>query len=223
MLADVLLVDDDLDGSAALKNTLTKAGYTVIVTPLLPDAEQKISQKAFDIILAQTHLKQGSGLELANLLKDIQSDAYLLALTQHSTCEERISALELGADDCINQPYHPQELLLKLSKLLHRKHATHTDFLSTKSFQLNVKSGDLSCPWGKVNLRKKEFLILSLLIQHKNQVVPKEQMIEKIWSLEETPLISTIDVHVRRLRLKIHDPKKEVIKTAYGVGYMFCE
>jgi two-component system response regulator TctD len=223
MLADVLLVDDDLDGSAALKNTLTKAGYAVVVTTRISEAEQRISQKVFDIILAQTHLKQGSGLELASLLKDIQSDAYLLVLTEHATCEERISALENGADDCINQPYHPKELLLKLSKLLHRKHATHSDFLSTRSFQLNVKSGDLSCPWGKVNLRKKEFLILSLLIQHKNQVVPKEQMIEKIWSLEETPLISTIDVHVRRLRMKIKDQKKEVIKTAYGVGYMFCE
>jgi DNA-binding response OmpR family regulator len=146
-----------------------------------------------------------------------------MALLQNSKALERVAMLEAGADDCMDVPYHPQELLIRLGKMIERKHSTRTGLIATKNFELNVHSGDLNCPWGKINLRKKEFLILSVLLQQKNHVVPKDRLVERIWGLEETPLISTIDVHIRRIRQKIKDYDKKIIRTAYGVGYMFCE
>jgi len=223
MCAYILVLDQSRTGSAALKSFLTPHGYQITMASTVKEAEKKISQRQFDIVITESNIIHSQQLQISSLLQDTQSDSYYLALIEQSNAQERVEALEAGADDCLSIPYHPKELLLKLQKLINRKHSTKKDVIKTKQFSLNVKSGDLECPWGKTLLRRKEFLIFSLLLQQKNHVVPKERLIERIWGLEETPLISTIDVHVRRIRLKIKDKQKKIIKTSYGVGYMFCD
>lgn len=222
MRADILVFEDETHQSAALQTFLESFGCTVCTAHNFAQVETKVAQRQFDLlILDQLRCRQQT--EVLSLMKDLCCDTYLLSILKDSTALDRVQALESGADDCLSHPYHPRELILRLEKLLQRKHNSRSDTVNTKYFSLNVKSGDLACPWGKVGLRKKEFLILSVLIQHKNHVVPKEKMIERVWGIDETPIMSTIDVHVRRIRLKIKDREKKIIKTSYGVGYMFCE
>lgn len=223
MCADILVLEHSIEKATSLKSFLIPHGYQVAVATSVKEAQKKITLRQFDIIVTASGMQHTQHVELSTFLQNTQCDSYFLALIEHPTSLDRVQALEDGADDCLSMPYHPQELLLRLQKLLNRKHSTKKDVITTKQFSLNVKSGDLECPWGKTLLRRKEFLIFSLLLQQKNQIVPKERLIERVWGLEETPLISTIDVHVRRIRLKIKDKQKKIIKTSYGVGYMFCD
>lgn len=222
MSVDVLIVDHSRYGSAALKSFLSLHGFTVFVSTY-KEFERKITQKKFDLLVTESTLNVNEIKDVSQLLRCSQTDAFFMALLKNSTAVDRVSVLEAGADDCMDVPYHPQELLMRLGKLVERKHSTRTGLIATKDFELDVHSGDLHCPWGKTSLRKKEFLIFSLLLQQKNHIVPKERLVERIWGMEETPLISTIDVHVRRIRQKIRDYDKKIIQTSYGVGYMFCE
>lgn len=223
MRADVLVFDHSKLAFAALKAFLIQYGYTVLLASSVSEAQRKMDSRRFDLIITQESIRKEELVEFTSFLKSGYKDCSLFVMRKDFAVLERIEILESGADDCLNVPYHPKELLLKLEKLLQRKHSLTSNTIKTSQYELNVKSGDLICPWGTIWLRKKEFLIMSLLLQQKNRVVSKEQLIEKVWSLEETPQFSTIDVHIRRIRQKIRDTEKTVIQTAYGVGYMFCD
>lgn len=223
MRADVLVFDHSKFAFAALKAFLIQYGYSVALASSLQELTHKMSLRKFDLIITQESIRSLELNELNELLKDEYRSCYLMVLQKELSVQKRIKILEAGADDCLNVPYHPKELLLKLEKMLKHKHATRQDTIKTTTYELNIKSGDLICPWGNIWLRKKEFMIMSLLISQKNRVVSKEQLIERVWGLEETPQIATIDVHIRRIRQKLKDVEKKIIKTAYGVGYMFCE
>ncbi|MEO8581217.1 MAG: response regulator transcription factor [Patescibacteria group bacterium] len=223
MRVDVLVFDHSKFAFAALKAFLIQYGYTVVLASNLAEAQRKMNNRVFDLVIVQETIRQAEILELNSYLKDVHATCYLLVLMKNFSVNQRIEVLEAGADDCLSLPYHPKELLLKMEKLLQHKHAIRENVIKTSKYELNVISGDLLCPWGTIWLRKKEFMIMSMLLQQKNRVVSKEQLIERIWSQEEIPQLSTIDVHIRRIREKIKDAEKNIIKTAHGVGYMFCE
>lgn len=223
MSSGVLILNDNIADTAALKIFLTHSGYEVTIAFSIEQAEDKLQQKQFDIVVVDPKSDHHHALEISQYIHDTHQPTNILALVDKNSAEARITALEAGADDCLSMPYHPKEFLLRLKKLVRLAHGSTTETIDTQHFKLNIDSGDLNCPWGKTFLRKKEFLILSMLMQYRNQVVTKEKIIEKIWSIDETPLMSTIDVHVRRIRLKLRDKKKEIIRTSYGVGYMFYD
>ncbi len=223
MRADILVFDHSKFAFAALKAFLIQYGYTVLLASNLDEARRKLTQRQFDLIITQENIRISELQTLCEFVSKSNFHSFILSLSPNITVTSRITLLETGADDCLSVPYHPKELLLRLEKLLQHAHFTRTQFISTDHYQLDIKSGDLTCPWGKIELRKKEFMIMSLLLKQKNRVVSKQTIIEQVWGLEETPLTSTVDVHIRRIRNKIKDVEKNVIKTAYGIGYMFCE
>jgi DNA-binding response OmpR family regulator len=223
MRADVLVFDHSRFAFAALKAFLIQHGYRVILATNLSEVERKMLARQFDLVIVQESIRKEEILHLNEHIKTNTPNTYCFVLMQGYSVRDRIEILEAGTDDCLSIPYHPKELLLKLEKLLRHKLATPREVIQTTKYALDIRSGDLICPWGQISLRKKEFLILSVLLQQKNRVVPKEQLIERIWNLEKTPQLSTVDVHIRRIRQKLRDVEKKIIRTSYGIGYMFCE
>jgi len=223
MLSEILIILERPQIADSLRRVIEREGYVVTITSTFFAAKKRMQYRLFDVIICDPYHDRDACIEFLQTIHDIGIDSFVFGISKEVTATQRIEALEEGLDDYLTLPYHPRELLLKLNKFIRRKHSTKKDLINTPNFALNVQSGDLNCPWGKVELRRKEFLILSLLLQQKNRIVPKDYIIDRVWGMEETPTHSTIDVHIRRIRLKLKDTQKKLIKTSYGVGYMFCE
>lgn len=221
MQVKILIVDDDRECSALLHSFLSDQGYE-IQTAFSPQAAIHLLQKRlYDVVLLDTYFHGEASYEVIEFIRTANYMTSILMVSQFSHLDARILALQKGVDDFLPKPFHPVELRLKIEKLLQRKHASLSNFSRTGYFWLNLLSGELHFPHRVIRLRKKEFELLSYLIQHRNTPVKKELLLEWMWSIDEMPILSTVDVHIGRLRAKIGDRKKQVIQTVYGMGYMF--
>jgi DNA-binding response OmpR family regulator len=222
MGANVLILTDQTV-STTLKRLMASKGFNAEVAHSVHEAQRKITLSPFDLVIDDYATHPEDEHPLVGFIRLSQFDVMTLALIKENCAQTRIKILQEGADDCLSQPFHPDELVLRAQALTRRKFQTKSDQIKTKHFCLDIPSSMLHCEWGSEQLRKKEFQILALLIQHRNRFVDKDRIIEKAWSVEETPVNSTVDVHIRRLRLKLRDYSKQIIRTSYGMGYMFCE
>src|SRR5690349_4960433 len=123
MRADVLVFDHSKIAFAALKAFLIQYGYTVLLASSFSEAQRKLNSRRFDLVITQESIRKEELLELTSFLKNTYKDCSLFALRKDFVVLDRIEILEAGAEDCLNVPYHPKELLLKLEKLLQRKHS----------------------------------------------------------------------------------------------------
>lgn len=219
----ILLIDDDLDFANSMKFFLDKEGYdvTVVDCPIL--AIEHLHILAVDMLLLDLEFERNSGMDVIKFLNGDTPGTMTIMVSNSSNFDMRIEALQVGADDFMIKPFHPQELLVRIEKLLCRKYSSRSRIIHTKYFDLDILSGKLTTAEKSFQLRRKEFEILTFLIENKNIIITKNQILHKIWSIDDTPQHATIDVHIRRLRLQLKDRQKTIIRTAYGSGYMFYE
>lgn len=223
MPTKILIVDDDLLLAHSIKE-LCEDQYWEAYCAISPlTAISLLQEKSFDVVITEHDFCKGSAFELIDYLITTQSNTKILMLSQIADCYSRIHAYEQGVDDYVAKPFHPDELILKIKKLVHHKHVAKDQFIATPYFVLDLYSGEVVTNDWSIKLRRKEFEILTLLIQHKNQVMTKEMIMERTWNTDTMPLYSTIDVHIRRIRLQIKDRPKRIIKTIYGIGYKYFE
>lgn len=223
MQTRVLLIDDDQTRSPALKRLFSSQSFRITTSADLDHAHQKIDQTRFDIIVIQHASKISHLSTFVQQIRNTGLNTVIFVLIEKSTSLQRIELLKAGADDCLSSPFHPDEVILRIEKILFRHYETNDRIIKTNYLQLDPSTGRVWGKWGETNLRKKELLILKILVQHPNQAVPKQKIIEMLWSVDETPLATTVDVHIGRIRVKIQDFDKTRIKTLYGMGYMFCD
>lgn len=223
MPTSILIVEDDELLSYSLMQLCQQHAFSVSRSSCPHDAIALMRSHSFDLILLDQHFPTCTGYDVVDYLHASDTHTKVLMLSQHCRCTQRVAALRMGVDDFVSKPFHPDELLLKIEKLIQHKHDIHDEWICTKRFKLNAYSGDLWQDDHHQRLRHKEFEILALLVRHRNSVLTKESIIEQVWSADTMPIRTTVDVHVRRIRLSIKDYNKTVIKTVYGIGYQYCE
>lgn len=223
MPTTVLIVEDDSQLTKSLSSVLREKAFVVTVVGCPCDAIKKLQTFSFDLILLDLLFPTTTGYTVIDYLQATDTHTKVLMMSQLCQCTERVKALKNGADDFISKPFYPEELLLKIEKLVQRKHGARSQWIHTKYFDIDVYAGKVIIENNPIQLRRKEFEILTLLIRHKNMILTKDVILEHVWNTDTMPMIATVDVHIRRIRLQIGDYDKEVIKTAYGNGYMFVE
>lgn len=223
MTIDILIVDDDQVFLASLRSLLMRSGYKVDVAYTPRMAMSKLNSRAFDLVIIDRFFPEDEGLEIVQFVQDLGNRTALLMISGYAEVHARVKALRVGVDDFLAKPFNPDELLLKIEKLLFRKFSFKHQEIATSYFRLLVHSGRVVLPDKEVELRRKEFQILAYLIQHQNTIVSKEILLEKFWSIDDYPQRTAVDVHIRRLREKIGDVQKSIIQTAYANGYMFFD
>lgn len=219
----ILIVDDEPDILEFITYNLKKEDYQVRTAENGAKAIEVAKEFVPNLILLDIMMPEMDGVECCRVLRmDKAFDQTIVAfLTARNEDFTQISALEAGGDDFINKPIRPRVLISRIKALLRRSGRNESDS------NLQVQIGDIIVDKEKVlvlkgeqkiELAKKEFELLSLLVSKPGKVFTREEIFNKIWGTDVIVGNRTIDVHIRKLREKIGD---EYIKTAKGIGYKF--
>lgn len=221
----ILIVDDEPDILEFLKYNLQKEGFQVIVAS---DGEEGIAaaeRERPDLIILDIMMPKLDGVEVCRQLRSRpEFDKTLIAfLTAREEDYSQIAALENGGDDYITKPIRPRVLISRIRALLRRSDRQETEEEEGSKFRI----GDLVVDKARVSverngqlieLAKKEFELLNLLISKPGKVFTREEIFNKVWGTDVIVGNRTIDVHIRKLREKIGD---DYIRTIKGIGYKF--
>ncbi|WP_424216125.1 response regulator transcription factor (plasmid) [Streptomyces sp. BI20] len=224
----VLVVDDDPTVSEVVTGYLERAGLTVHRAPDGPTALELAARHRPDLVVLDLMLPGMDGLEVCRRLRaqgDGRRSAAVVMLTARGDEDDRILGLEVGADDYVTKPFSPRELVLRVRSVLRRAAwAAPVDapLLAAAGLTLDPGARRATRDGADLALTLREFDLLTHFLRHPGQVRSRELLMREVWGWEFGDL-STVTVHVRRLRAKIEadpaDPR--LIRTVWGVGYRF--
>jgi two-component system alkaline phosphatase synthesis response regulator PhoP len=221
----VLVVDDDIKTVELVKLYLNRDGYRVLTAYDGIEALRLARENHPDLIVLDLMLPGMDGLEVCRTLRS-ESDVPIIMLTARTTDQDKLTGLELGADDYMTKPFSPRELAARVRTVLRR--------LPGERGPAQVRQGELIVDFHKheatlatrpLNLTSVEFKLLGVLAREPGRVFSRAQLIEQAIGPDFEGFDRTIDVHILNLRRKLEpDPSRpRYVKTVYGVGYKFSE
>ena len=226
MSSRILLVEDEPSVALTVSDLLAGEGYDVETAGDGPIGLARASNEPFDVIVLDVMLPGMNGLDVCRELRRKGNDVAILMLTARGQVTDRVVGLKLGADDYLAKPFEPLELLARVEALLRR---VRKDGLApVKSFgfgdvTVDFERGDVRKNGSAVALAAKELELLRYLVDHRGNVVSREELLQGVWEYQPGVSSRTLDVHVAWLRQKLEDnpqmPKH--IHTVRGVGYRF--
>lgn len=222
MAARVLVVDDDAAIRRLLRNTLLRAGYDVAEAGNAREALRLTPIEQPDAVLLDLGLPDRDGLGLIPLLR-AQGGPVILVVSAREAVEEKVSALDLGADDFVTKPFDTEELLARLRVALRHRHAgaTPPPIVRSGDIAIDLDRRTVARAGVEVHLTRKERDVLTLLARHVGRVVTHERLLTSCWGGDEDPRIEYLRIVIRNLRQKLEAPGPvgSVITNELGVGY----
>ena len=227
MNSRILVVEDDPGLSMTLTDLLTAEGYEVSAALDGVTGLARASSDQFDVIVLDVMLPGKNGLEVCRELRQRGNDTAILMLTAKSQLTDRVVGLKLGADDYLTKPFEPPELLARIEALLRRVQKEKLTPVLRFEFgdvEVNFREGAVTKAGKSLSLAGKELELLRYLIDHRGNVVSRDELLEAVWSYQPGVSSRTIDVHVAWLRQKLEDNpgNPRHIHTVRGVGYRFA-
>ena len=219
----ILLVEDDIHLAKTMRDELRRC-YDVDVSYTGVRGLYCAKHSDYGVLVLDLALPDMDGITLCRRLRSESkrgSKVPVLVLTARDEVEQKVVALDCGADDYMTKPFSFEELLARIRALLRRP----TDILivnplSVGELTLDVVARTVKRKNKNVQLRRKEFNLLEYLMRHEGQVVTRNMILDHVWEVDVDPLTNTIDVHINYLRGKIDKPfNRRLIKTVPGVGY----
>lgn len=218
----ILVVEDEEKLAHYLKRALEEVGYAVEIISNGKDAlyfietcHQEIDAIILDILLPDT-----SGFQICKEIRKQHITTPILMLTAKDQEADKITGLDIGADDYMTKPFSLQELLARVRSLLRRSRGEINNKLKIQDLEINLESRQVFQNGKEVHLTYKEYELLTLLATHPNKAFEREQLLEQVWDMNFTTFSNIVDVHITHLRQKIHDTKeKNIIQSVRGVGY----
>ena len=225
----ILLVEDEKNLLSVIKLNLEMDGYNVVAFDNGEAAWQKFKNAHYSLIILDVMLPGMDGFELCKNIRKTDKQTPILFLTARGDSEDRINGLKLGADDYLVKPFHLEELLLRVKGLLKRSGASEKPEQQEyvfKSGKVNFNTYEITTRDGeKKELTKREIELLSLLTSKKNEVVPRDLILEEVWGYETAPSTRTVDNYIVNFRKYFEaDPRHpKHFHSIRGVGYKFTE
>lgn len=218
MALDILIIEDELPVAKQLQETLKQEDYHSVCTHSVAEAEQAIDTQNFDLVLLDWNLPDGDGIALLQSWRARQLHIPVLVLSANATVDNRVHALDVGADDYLCKPFSSIEMLARIRALLRREAPVKTTKISLGDVSIDLASHDVAVAGEIVHLSSAEYDLLTLLCQHQGMVLTRYQLNEHVCK-DFTRLTNSnlIDVHVRNIRKKLQRP--DLITSVRGVGY----
>jgi DNA-binding response OmpR family regulator len=226
----ILVVDDQQEICDLVREYLAEEGFRVSTANDGAGLREEMLRSRIDLVILDLMLGGEDGLQLARELRD-QSEIGIIMLTGRSETVDRIIGLEMGADDYLPKPFHLRELLARVRSVLRRAASRAAERgngqrsrVRFADWTLELASRELLSPGGEeVRLTTGEFELLAAFVNHANEVLSRDRLLDLSRHREAGPFDRTIDVQVGRLRRKLEDDPKNpaMIKTVRGGGYMF--
>lgn len=217
----LLIIEDEIDFANALARGLRKQGYAV---DLAADGEQGLELaevNKYDLLILDLNLPGVDGLEICRRLRAAQPQLLLLILTARSRLEDKVSGLDLGADDYLVKPFHFEELVARIRALMRRDLRVREPILRAGELKFDPASRTAWQGKRRLELTRKELAILEYLMRHSGEVVSQEELIEHVWGEDVNLFTSSVRTHIHSLRRKLGDTteKPHFIETVIGQGY----
>lgn len=222
MPATILIVDDEQPIRRLLRNTLERAGYRVVEAMNGAEAMRQLRAEAPSGVLLDLGLADRDGLELVPLMRK-EGELALLVVSARDATDQKVAALDLGADDYVTKPFDTEELLARLRVALrHRSLSAATPKVVRKGdVEIDLDQRIVRRGQEQVHLTRKEHDVLAVLARSVGRVVTHDRILAAAWSREEDPRIEYLRIVVRNLRQKLEAPGPvgSVIANELGVGY----
>jgi two-component system, OmpR family, alkaline phosphatase synthesis response regulator PhoP len=222
----ILYVEDEESIRELTKLNLELDGYEVVSTYNPSKAIVYFNEQHFDLILLDIMLPEMSGIQLCEQFRIHNDQVPIIFLTAKNATEDKILGLKKGADDYITKPYNMEELILRVNKLLKRSQrqaGTMDDEYVFGENKINFATLVAINKEGTFHLTKKEIMLLKLLIERKNEVVSRQQILQTVWGYDVYPSTRTIDNFILNFRKYFEvDPSKPLyFQSIRGIGYRF--
>lgn len=218
----ILIVEDNEKLATLLKKGLESKGYT---TDYVTDGEAgqsriEMGSEDYDLVILDLMMPKKSGFEVCKNIRQKNIPVPILILTARDSTDDKITALDCGADDYLVKPFSFKELLARIRAILRRpKNSFHAE-LKVNKITLNPATRKVLHGSKEVKLTLKEFSLLEYLMRHPNQVLNREQILDNLWDFGFDSFSNVVDVHVKNLRKKLDDESGEkILETVRGVGY----
>lgn len=222
---EILIVEDDKSINDILFYALKSEGYKPYSTFTLKEAKEYLNINLPNLILLDLNLPDGSGFDLCKEINSKYSIPVII-LTAKSDVVDKVLGLELGADDYITKPFHIKEVLSRIKAIFRRIEKSSSTYNASfieinNSIKINFKNRTVLKNDKIIPLKPKEYELLEFFVQNRNKVFSREQLIDNIWEFSYDGDIRTVDIHIRRLRSKLDNPKEpSIIETVFSVGYV---
>ena len=224
MTRPILIVEDDPDIAESLKYNLERDGFSA-VTAATGEAGLNAALNERDspsLIILDLMLPGMSGTELCRRLRrePLTRRTPIIMLTAKASESDRVTGLDLGADDYITKPFSVRELLARVRAVLRRLDEKSGKTYEDDSLTIDFDDIRVTCRGDKIKLTNKEFSLLSVLARSPDRVITRQQLLDSVWGYSYYGDARTLDVHIRRLRQKL-GACGDCIETVVGVGYRF--
>jgi two-component system alkaline phosphatase synthesis response regulator PhoP len=227
----VLLVEDEENLHEALKLNLELEGYEITSAYDGQEALQKLEQEYFDLIIMDVMLPGMDGISAIEHIRLQNNDVPILILSAKNTSADRVTGLKKGADDYLTKPFNLEELLLRVQKLIEKNrrmqekdtvgdtYAFGKNLIDFKAQEVVTRGGE------RIQISKKEAMLLKLLIENKNEVVPREKILQSVWGYNVYPTTRTIDNFILNFRKYFEEDSRnpQYFHSVRGVGYKYSE
>jgi DNA-binding response OmpR family regulator len=225
MAGRVLIVEDDQAMAVALRDGFEYEGYAVQVARDGFAGLKLAAERELDLIILDVMLPKLSGFDLCKQLRNTGNATPIIMLTARGQEIDKVVGLKIGADDYVTKPFSFMELMARVEALLRRTHRQPeaTDDFRFGDLSVNFKKFEVTKAGLPLEMSPREFNILKFFIEHRGEVITRDQLLDSVWGYGSFPLTRTVDMHIAKLRQKIEetpgDPKH--IITVHRVGYKF--
>lgn len=223
MKISILLAEDDLNLGFVISDQLRAEGYHVSLTTDGVEALRRFNEQSYHLCIFDVMMPKKDGFTLARDIRQINSDVPILFLTAKSMTEDKIEGFNAGGDDYLTKPFSVEELNLRIKSLLKRVNI-RTEIPEEKVFNLSqfifdTENLTLSLGGNVQSLTKKEAQILKILYKFKNQVLPREVILNTVWGQDDYFVGRSLDVFITKLRKYLKEDETIQILNIHGVGF----
>jgi two-component system alkaline phosphatase synthesis response regulator PhoP len=227
----ILLVEDEENLHEALKLNLELEGYEVTSSYDGAAAMNAVHSEYFDLIILDIMLPEMDGISVTETIRLRDNEVPILILSAKNSSADRVLGLKKGADDYLTKPFNLEELLLRVHKLIQKNKklqdkSTVGDMYSFGKNRVDFKAQEAFTGKGeKITLSKKETMLLKLLVENKNEVVPREKILQSVWGYNVYPTTRTIDNFILNFRKYFEEDSRnpKYFHSVRGVGYKYSE
>lgn len=221
----ILVIDDEEHILELLKFNLELSGFDVCVSSEANQAIELIGKEKPDLLLLDWMLPKISGIDILRKIRQDENiyDLPVIMLTAKNMEDDKIQGLNVGADDYITKPFSIKELMARINTILRRYRVSDKpqSIIEAGNIILNTDQYGLTVDGHAVDLTRKEFELLKLLMENRGKVLKRDYLLEKVWGYEFYGETRTVDVHIRHLRKKLglDETSENGIDTIRGLGY----
>ncbi|KFE99928.1 transcriptional regulator [Chryseobacterium formosense] len=222
----ILVVEDEKELLKSIHDSLIQEQFLIETAENYQSASEKIAVYSYDCILLDIMLPGGNGLQLLQQLKDMGKSENVIIISAKDSLDDKLTGLELGADDYLTKPFHNAELNARIKAVLRRKNQDGKNSIELANTELDLTERIFFVDGEKITLNRKEFDILHFFLLNKKRLVTKTALAEHVWGdhIDQADNFDFIYYQIKNLRKKLQQSNADIeIEAVYGIGYKLIE